>query len=119
MDKSIIITFIVLSLLCLYTNALTCYDCASCNDPFASTAGTVITCNSTQTSCKVRFFLLLNISMIKIIKAFRLNPLESCRHCQSFSNFNYNNHKRMFIIMFCNLCRYFRYWSHNNMLLNR
>ncbi len=56
MEKSMIITFLVLSLLCLNANALQCYDCAICNDPFTSTAGTVVTCNGTQTSCSVRLF---------------------------------------------------------------
>ncbi len=55
MERLIMKTILVLSLMCLNVNALTCYDCFVCNEPFVESAGTVKTCNGTET-CLVNFF---------------------------------------------------------------
>ncbi len=61
MDKMMTTTFLVLSLLCLNANALTCYSCLSCNDPFSASSGTVVTCNGTLTSCSVSIRIMFSI----------------------------------------------------------
>ena len=76
MDKLMMITFLVLSLLCLNANALTCYSCLSCSDPFSKSSGTVVTCNGTQTSCSVSIRIMyttfLSIYFLNLIRKLLL-----------------------------------------------